>query len=579
VIALCEKNNFKEAQNILKELIKKNPTNSEFYRIMGQIYSELGQPNEAIDSLINALRWDAKNSWALLMMGNVFARHKNDIETAMKYYDQSLKINPNDHIVVNNIGANFMQQGKLKEARKYFLRAIQINSDYPNTHYGLGMIANKEKNLQSSFEYFINAVKLSKSQDTLYDNAIREALIISKAVIAQNQEVKIVKNFLHKLEFDSDKVIEVIEDSMIPTIAKIELAENYNREKHILRYKPNYPTVQHLIMHELMHLELVLEARKKNLNQLFIVKPQQKTNFLKSIESVINYLNKKGISDLEISDFSSELFEGMNRLIYNTPIDLFIENRIYKDFLEIRPYQFLSLFTLVQEGLQSFSDSKITEFIPEEIISVSKIYNLVAAFQFKELFGVDLIPNFKASFVEIDQAKKFYGEFLKYKENKNPAIEYELVFNWAQELKIDKYFTLVDEIEYRTKQENVISPILNEPIQEIEMFKFQKSQEEIGTNMAIVMYMIGALEYFEGMSKDEIKKIAFEIAIQGQNGYNPDKKDYRLKSIPDKIFSGFQILAYYYVSWKLAIPEMLAQLQLPYSDEFKIALSMFKKDN
>ena len=47
------------------------------------------------------------------------------------------------------------------------------------------------------------------------------------------------------------------------------------------------------------------------------------------------------------------------------------------------------------------------------------------------------------------------------------------------------------------------------------MEKFQKSQQSIGTNMAVVMFMVDALQFFEGKSKEEIKKIAFEIAMQG----------------------------------------------------------------
>jgi tetratricopeptide (TPR) repeat protein len=54
---------------------------------MGQILSDEGDQEEAINCLIDALRWDSKNAWALVMMGNIFAKYKNDIPTAMKYYD------------------------------------------------------------------------------------------------------------------------------------------------------------------------------------------------------------------------------------------------------------------------------------------------------------------------------------------------------------------------------------------------------------------------------------------------------------------------------------------------------------
>lgn len=117
VIALCEKGKYSDAKPILKNLISKNPTISEYHRIMGQILSDEGDQEEAINCLIDALRWDSKNGWALLMMGNIFAKFKDDVPTAMKYYDQALVANPNDNITINNIGANLMQQGKLEEAK------------------------------------------------------------------------------------------------------------------------------------------------------------------------------------------------------------------------------------------------------------------------------------------------------------------------------------------------------------------------------------------------------------------------------------------------------------------------------
>jgi hypothetical protein len=109
-----------------------------------------------------------------------------------------------------------------------------------------------------------------------------------------------------------------------------------------------------------------------------------------------------------------------------------------------------------------------------------------------------------------------------------------------------------------------------------EMEKFLRSQETMGLNMAVVMFMVEALQFFESMPKEEVKKIAFEIALQGTQGYRPDKSDYRISSVKGKTFSGYQILAYYYVSWAKAIPEMLSQLQLPYDQEYEMALRMYK---
>ena len=277
----------------------------------------------------------------------------------------------------------------------------------------------------------------------------------------------------------------------------------------------------------------------------------------------------------------------MNRQIFNTPIDLFIENFLFHEFSELRPFQYISLYNMLQESLKAVTDKKIVELSPKEIISKSKVYNLVNAFQFKELFGIDFIKDFKATPIETKLATDFYDEYLQYKDNKEPAEEYELVLHWAEDLKLDKNFELVNEQEFRAKRtdiESLLTSIENDPYdleskdpnKQRAMDKFQKSQQSIGTNMAVVMFMVDALQFFENKPAEEIKKIAFEIATQGTQGYRPDKSDYRISSISGKTFSGYHILAYYYVSWALAIPEMLTQLQLPYDDEYKMALTIYK---
>lgn len=586
-VALCEKGKFAEAKPILKDLIQKNPTNSEYHRIMGQILSDEGDQEEAINCLIDSLRWDSKNGWALLMMGNIFAKFKNDVPTAMKYYDQALIANPKDNIAINNIGANLMQQGKLEEAKKYFWEAIKINDQYPNTHFALGMIAEMENDLHSSFYSTIQAIKLNKNKDVLYQNSLRQAFDISKKIIGTDEGKKIFREYRHKLEFEGGKEIDIVEDTEIPTAAKIEFAENHDRPKHIVKYKPNYPAVEHLIMHELVHLDFVIEARKGELNQLFISTQEHKSEFIKGLEPTIKKFHKMGISESSIASYCSSLFDGMNRQIFNTPIDLFIEKFLFNEYSELRPYQFLSLYALIEEGLKAVTDKKIVDLSPKDILSKSKIYNLVNAIQFKDLFGIDFIKDFQASPTELKHSKDFYDEYLQYIDDKEPAEEYEMVLHWAEDLKLDKNFELVNEVEYRTKRtdiDNLLTSIekdpydleSKDPYKEREMDKFQKSQESIGTNMAVVMFMVDALQFFEGKSKEEIKKIAFEIAMQGTQGYRPDKSDYRISSISGKTFSGYHILAYYYVSWVLAIPEILSQLQLPYDDEYKLALTMYK---
>jgi hypothetical protein len=57
----------------------------------------------------------------------------------------------------------------------------------------------------------------------------------------------------------------------------------------------------------------------------------------------------------------------------------------------------------------------------------------------------------------------------------------------------------------------------------------------------------------------------------GIAGIDPKKENYSIPSIKNKIFTGYQTLAYYYTSWAIAMPDQLAQLQLPFDKEFALA--------
>lgn len=585
VISFCEKGNYKDAKPILIMLIAENPTNSEYHRIMGQILSDEGDQDEAINCLIDALRWNPKNAWALLMMGNIFAKFRDDITSAMKYYDQAQKNNPNDNISLNNIGANLMQQGKLAEAKKYFYEAMKINSNYPNTHFALGMIAEMENDLQSAFYSTVQAIRLIKVKDQLYNNSIRQAFTIAQKIGRTDIGKKTYRQYRRQLEIECGKEIEIIPDAEITTAAKFEFAENYNTAKHTVKFKSNYPAIEHLIMHELVHLKLVIDARANNINKLFISHSKHRNAFNKCIEPSVQKLKRMGIPENQITNYINGLFDGVNLQVFNTPMDLFVENLLYTEFPELRPFQFISIYNLLIESLQSVTDKKVIEISPKEIVSKNKIYIMVNAMQFRELYGIDIVSELKPTSAELKQATAFFEEFLQYKDDKEPAEEYELVQHWADDLHLSDYFELVDENAHRSKNSkqqellNVFEKFLgiknDETVdQEAETKIFLKNQKEKGTNPEVVRYMVEALEYFAGMTTEEVKKTAFDIAQQGTKGYDPEYSGYKLKTIPNITFSGYQILAYYYVSFAIAIPEMLMELQLPYHEEYLLAKSV-----
>jgi len=581
VVKLCEEGKLKKAKQKIRQLIREAPNVSEYYRILGQIQSDQGQQEKGIDTLIDALRWDPNNEWALIMMGNIYARHKDDITTAMKYYEKAIENNPKDGIALNNVGANLMQLGKTAEAIPYFEKAIELNPNYPNTHYALAMVDEMAGNYKSAFKNTLNAIKNNQRNDDLFKSSMALAIETAQSLINENDGLAIVQAYATKLEFEFDRAITIEEDSTQPTAAKTEMAENHNRDNDIVKYKPEYPAVHHLMMHQLVNLAFACQARLNGNNKIFTTSNENKTDFIKSLEQDAVKLNKKGFSAEMLSNYFGSLFDGINRQVYNTPIDLFIEDFIFDEYPDFHPFQFLSLLALIEEGIKAVTDKEIIKMVPLKIISKSKIYNLINALHFKSLFGVDLIYRFKANRSEKEIAETLFNEYSKVRGDKKPGIEYEIVQKWADKLELENYFNLLDETEFRKAQSNkdmldkAKEDIPQDPT-EIEhrqeaMDTFAARHKDEDVNMAVVMFMVGAIQYYRNIEESDIKQIAFEIANIGVNGISPDKKNYKVPSINGKTFSGYHLLAYYYVSWALILPDMLASLKLPFNKEYEMA--------
>jgi Tfp pilus assembly protein PilF len=579
----CMAGDYAKAKPMLEKLIAEDPTKSEYYRIMGQMLSDEGDQDTAIDYLIDALRWNPENGWALLMMGNIFAKFKDDLPTAMTYYEQALAANPDDYITMTNIGAKLMEAGQQKEAQRYFEAALSVDDTYPNTHYALALMYKQQGNLLHAFEGFIKVLRLAKDDDGMHQNALQQAVDIAQAYLNERQALHLPSEYAKTLEDRGAAAIQLEENKDITTAAKIEFAERYGRDYHLVQYNPKYPAYPHLIMHELTHLEFVLDAREAGANKVFYATADHRAAYDKKLKTWRKNMRKQGLEEESMTEFTRQMFEGLNGQIFNTPVDLFIEQQLYNRYPELRPYQFLSFYQLVKESIEAVTREDIKRYTPRETLSASKTYNMVLALQFREMYGIDLLNEFQASKNEQAVAQSLYEEYLDYKDDKEPAEEYELIQHWGEDLKLDAYFDLRQE-PTASAAEDLLSSIeqdpysmeTDDPQREKQMRDFLEAQGKGDLNMAVVMYMVEALNYFKAMPKEDIKKIAFEIAMLGRQGFDPKKDGYRISTIKGKTFSGYHILAYYYVSWALAIPEMLGKLQLPYDGEYEAAKEMLE---
>lgn len=99
-----------------------------------------------------------------------------------------------------------------------------------------------------------------------------------------------------------------------------------------------------------------------------------------------------------------------------------------------------------------------------------------------------------------------------------------------------------------------------------------------GVRPDAVMYLLGAMQKFDKMTREEVQKVAFEIAIIGQRGLdtNDPAQKYSLKSLPGN-YSGLHMVCMMYVGFRKIAPEHSIGFDL--SKEYETAMSMHRGGN
>jgi len=593
-LELCNKSKFDEALPILEEITKEEPQNSEAWRVLAQLHwNHLHQVDKAYDELIEALKCNPRNIWALVLMGNLLTKEKNDVEHAKEYYEKVLEYHPDNAIAINNIGANFMERKDFEGALPYLKKALEIDDSYTNSYYGLGLCYYRLGKLQESFDVcHLGALKSSERPE---NPAVREELIklyltVSKDLAKETNYMRVWLGIKDELEQVDHVNIRFEEDKSINVLAKLEYAPLHAAKEHVIRYNPEKEFVDHLFIHEMMHLKMDQQATKARRAKAVISSNETRAAFRKRY---LKFMQKthSHVAVSELNKVIAGLADGLGLQLMNCPLDLFVEHMIYSDYKVVRPIQLQSLFHMEMDNINSVKQAAANGFFPKEIVYANKVMNIATSMHFKEIYGINLIGQYNPTKREYEHAKDLYEEFKAYLNTYKPGDEYEMIEYFVQSFDMEDLVEIVDEDSVTSSMKADLSlqsdlkergkTALSEEEVDVQNANFALNHQD-GANptetMMMSMYMLGAMEYFDGLQLHDVHRIAIEIAMVGVNGIRPEGK-YSIKSLPDKEFGGYQLLAWYYVSWARAIPEKLEALGLPFTKAYESAMQMYKAKN
>lgn len=587
---LCNKHKFDEALPILEEILKIDPQNSEAWRTLAQVHwFYQHKPEKAYDELIEALRCNPKNIWALVLMGNLLTKEKNDVDHAKLYYDKVLEFYPDNAIAINNIGATYMERKDYEGALPFMEKALDIDDSYANFYYGLGLCYYKLGKIEDAFEVCHKGAL--KSSDRPENPAVREELIklyltVAKDYADKTNYINVWKGIKDELEAIDHVNIHIVEDKSLNVHAKMEYAPLHAAKEHIIRYNPEKDFVEHLFIHEMMHLKMNQQASQANRGKAIISSDATRTAFKKRYMKFM----QKTHSHIPATELNKVLFglaDGLGLQLMNCPLDLFVEHMIYSYYQIARPIQMLSLFHMEQDNINAVKQAAQNGFFPKEIVYANKVMNIVTSMHFKDMYGINLIGQYHPTKQELMHAKDLYDEFKAYLDTYKAGDEYEMVEYFVQSFNMEELIEIIDEsqvtegmkadLSMKNDLKDLAKDALSEEDADAANAQFALNHQDGADpteTMMMSMYMLGAMEYFDTLNPHDVHRIALEIAMVGVTGIDPKKK-YSIKSIPDKEFGGYQLLAYYYVSWARAIPDKLAHLGLPFSKAYDSALQMY----
>lgn len=133
----------------------------------GKAAFEINQLEHALKLFQDAYRLSPNNAEVLNDIGMVY-RKQGNMSEALKYYKLALEKDPRCATCQNNIGVIFSKQNNPKDAQKAFMDSINIDPNYSDPHLNLALLLEKQDKKDDAIKHFQNFIdKATKKQSAL----------------------------------------------------------------------------------------------------------------------------------------------------------------------------------------------------------------------------------------------------------------------------------------------------------------------------------------------------------------------------------------------------------------------------
>jgi protein O-GlcNAc transferase len=152
--------NIKEAENICRKILKKQPKNFNLLHFFGIIHDQLGNHDLAIKYIQKALHFNSNMPEAYHSLGNAFQAN-GQFDDAITCYQKALKLNPNLSGAYNCLGNTLQAKGQLDDAITYYQKAIELDGNFYGAYHNLGNVLESKGEIDEAITCYQKALNLN----------------------------------------------------------------------------------------------------------------------------------------------------------------------------------------------------------------------------------------------------------------------------------------------------------------------------------------------------------------------------------------------------------------------------------
>ena len=229
-----KKNNFKSAEKLYKEILKKNPNHFDSIVLLGTLLAQSGKLEKAKQFFQKAIKINPNSSNVNYNLGLAF-KELGEYKKAVSHYEKAIKIKPEYFIAHNNLGIIFYKLGEFQKAKSCYERAIQINPDFVNGHFGLGNVFEELGEYQKAIGCYKKAIQIQPNHVEAYNNL---ALVFKglgeyqKAIACYEDAIKYQSENLVSIYLLSELKKEVLDLNLKKKIINIINKENCTKKNY-----------------------------------------------------------------------------------------------------------------------------------------------------------------------------------------------------------------------------------------------------------------------------------------------------------------------------------------------------------